>query len=103
MQPGSTLVLSGNELKTALEPSILTPGGLGIAREAATRKQPTEFSHADHIEGTGLSVGLTSTVTFRYIVRRVKDSVIVQRNDNRSYPVCQFRAFNIHGQTRVTT
>lgn len=105
MQLGSTLALSGNEFATALESSpgtIFAPGDLAIAKEVVTLEQPTELVHIDRIEGIGFSVGPTSTVTFRYIVRRVRDSVIVQRNDNKSYPVCRLCIFNAHGQTYIT-
>lgn len=98
MQPGSALALSGNELKTALDLSALSaPGDLGTGtKDATAQTRPTELLSVDHTEGTGLLVEPTSTVIFRYIVRRVRDNAIVQRNDNRSYPVRRSCTFNAH-------
>lgn len=79
----SVLVLSGNEFKTTLD--VLPVDTL--QKNRAVQRRVTELEYTDHLRGAGLAVGSTSTVAFRYIIRRVDDNSIVQRNDDKPRPV----------------
>ena len=92
MPYGSVLTLSGNEVKPASDPPLM--------RSPDKTARIMKLEYIDHRRGTGLTVGSTSTVVFRYIIRRINGNAIVQRNDNGPHPVRRPPLFSQKGEPR---
>ena len=79
----SVLVLSGSEFK--ITPNVLLVDA--SQKNLTAHKKVVELEYMDHLRGAGLTIGATSTVVFWYVIRRINDNVIVQRNDGSPRPV----------------